>query len=69
MGQQLDLAKERLFDKDALGVSNIKLFPGSSRDTTPEQFAEEVNKAISEVEAGAFDQVDLDTGAKDGAKK
>jgi hypothetical protein len=60
MGQQLDLAKKRLFDKDALGVTNIKLFPGSSRDTTPEQFAEEINKAISQVEAGGYEDVNLD---------
>jgi len=60
MGQQLDLAKNRLFAEDALGVTNIKLFPGSNRDTSAEQFAEEINKAISQIEAGDFDEVDLD---------
>lgn len=60
MGQQLALAKSRLFDQDSLGVTNIKLFPGSHRDTTVEQFAEQVNKVISQLEAGDFDVVDLD---------
>lgn len=67
MAQQLDLAKKRLFDVDALGVTNIKLFPGSSRDTTPEQFAEEINKALSQLEAGEYSEVkieDLDADKK-----
>lgn len=61
MGQQLDLAKKRLFDKNALAATNIKLFPGSSRDTTAEQFAEQINKAISQLESGDFDEVDLES--------
>jgi hypothetical protein len=60
MGQHLDLAKKRLFDKDALGVTNIKLFPGSSRDTTPEQFAEEINKALSQLEAGEYSELKIE---------
>lgn len=56
----LGLALKRLFDADALNVSNIKIFPGSSRDTTAEQSAREINKVISNVEAGEFDVVDLD---------
>ncbi len=60
MGQQLGLAKSRLFDQDSLGVTNIKLFPGSNRDTTLEQFAEQINKAISQLDAGDYEIVDLD---------
>lgn len=59
MGQQLELAKKRLFDKDALAVTNLKLFPGSNRDTTADQFAEQINKAISQIESGDFDEVNL----------
>lgn len=59
MGQQLTLAKSRLFDADSLGVKNIKLFPGSNRDTTPEQFAEQINKVASQLDAGDFELVDL----------
>lgn len=64
MGQQLEVAKKRLFDEDALGATNIKLFPGTSRDTTPEQFAEEINKAISQIEAGDYEEVNLDKNGK-----
>jgi len=61
MGQQLELAKKRLFDKDALAVTNIKLFPGSSRDATANDFAEQINKAISQIESGDFVEVNLDS--------
>ena len=57
MGQQLDLAKSRLFDRDALAVKNVKLFPGSNRDTT----AEQINKTISQLESGDFDEVNLES--------
>lgn len=57
MGHQLELAKKRLFDQDALAVINIKLFPGTSRDTTAEQFAEQINKSLSQIEAGDFEDV------------
>lgn len=60
MGQHLDLAKKRLFDKDSLAVTNVKFFPGTSRDTTSEQLAEQVNKAISQIEAGDYEEVILD---------
>lgn len=58
MSQQLDLAKGRLFDADAFNVKNLKLFPGSSRDVTSEQFAEQINKSLSQISAGDFDVVD-----------
>lgn len=58
---QLALAKGRLFDSDAIGVTNLKLFPGTSRDTTAEQFAEQINKAISLMEAGEFEEVSAET--------
>jgi hypothetical protein len=51
---QLELAKKRLFDSDGLGVTNIKMFPGSSRDVTPEQIAEQINRALSQIETGDF---------------
>jgi hypothetical protein len=52
MGTQVQLAGKRLFDADALGVKNIKLFPGSSRDISAEQLAREINKVLSELAAG-----------------
>ena len=39
-------------------ASNVKLFPGSSRDATPDQMAGQVYKAIAQIEAGDYDLVD-----------
>lgn len=59
MGQQLDLAKKRLFDTDSLNVGNIKLYPGKNREKTPEQIAAAINKSISQIEAGNFEVVNI----------
>ncbi|WP_133248031.1 hypothetical protein [Comamonas sp. JNW] len=56
--QQLEIAKGRLFDIDSLGVTNLKLFPGTNRDASPELFAEQINKSLSQIENGDFDLVD-----------
>jgi hypothetical protein len=58
MGTQLELAKNRLFDVESLHASNVKLFPGSTRDLTAEQFGEQVYKAIAQIEAGDFEIVE-----------
>lgn len=58
MATQLETAKRRLFDKEALGADNVKFFPGSNRDSTPEQMAEQVNKAIAQIDAGDYELVD-----------
>ena len=55
MSNQVQLAGKRLFDADALGVKNIKLFPGSSRDISAEQLAREINKVLSELSAGDYE--------------
>jgi hypothetical protein len=60
MGTQVKLAANRLFDKDALAVTNIKLYPGTDRDTSAEQFAEQINKSLSQIEAGEFEAVEID---------
>lgn len=57
---QLQIAKGRLFDADALNVNNLKLFPGANRESTAEQFAEQINKALSQIEAGAYTEVPED---------
>lgn len=58
MGAQLDLAKTRLYDDASLKAGNIKLFPGTSRDTTAEQMAEQINKALSQISTGHFQLVE-----------
>lgn len=60
MGQHIELAKKRLYDADSLAATNVKLYPGTSRDTSAEQFAEQINKAISQIEAGDYEVVNLE---------
>lgn len=59
MTQPMELAKNRLFDADALDVKNINVFPGSNRDATPTQIAEQINRSLSQIEAGDFEIFDL----------
>jgi hypothetical protein len=58
MSQQLELAKGRLYGPDGLGVTNLKLFPGTRRDVTSDQVAEQINKSMSQISAGDFEDVD-----------
>jgi hypothetical protein len=58
MSTQMELAKSRLFGEGSLQVANIKLFPGSDRDSTPEQMAEQVKKSLAQIEAGDYELVD-----------
>lgn len=53
--EQLQIAKGRLFASDALRVTNLKLFPGNNRESSAEQFAEQINKALSQIEAGDYE--------------
>ncbi|PCI40337.1 MAG: hypothetical protein COB46_07055 [Rhodospirillaceae bacterium] len=55
MKTQIEVAQHRLFDQDALGADNVKLFPGSSRDASRELMAEQVNKALFQIETGDFE--------------
>lgn len=57
---ELEALKKRLFVDNA--VINIKFFPGTNRDATPEDFAREINKFFAEAENGddEFDVDDLD---------
>lgn len=58
MANQLDVAKHRLFDERTLNADNVKLYPGSSRDITPEQMAEQVVKAIAQIQAKDVEWID-----------
>lgn len=57
MATQIELAAARLFDKDALNVTNIKMFPGSSRDISAERLATEINQVLSNLAAGNLTEV------------
>jgi len=53
MGTSVDVAKNRLFGDGSLGVADIKLFPGTDRDVTPQGFAAEILRVIAEMEVEA----------------
>ncbi|HAE03232.1 MAG TPA: hypothetical protein DCL95_15890 [Rhodospirillaceae bacterium] len=55
MADQVSLAQNRLFGESGLKVKDVKLFPGSSRDVSEAQFATEINKVLSQLEAGDYD--------------
>ena len=58
MANHAEIAKNRLYGEGGLGVKDFKMFPGSDRDATSEDFAEQVNKALAQIEAGDYDEVD-----------
>ena len=47
---ELNALKKRLFE-DA-SVKNVKFFPGSNSEASPEEFAREINKFFAEAENG-----------------
>lgn len=52
--EALELAKYTLFDREAIGATNFKLYPGSSREASPAAVAEEINRSIADILAGNF---------------
>ena len=49
-------AQELLFGAHGLGASNFKMFPGFSREATPEMIAADVLAALEEVLSGAAEE-------------
>lgn len=58
MADQVQLAQNRLYGDSGLKITDIKLFPGSSRDVSKEEFAEQINKSLAQMEAGDYQLVD-----------
>lgn len=56
---EVEVAKRRLFDADALRISNIKIYPGTRREVSPEQMAGQLNRVLSQLEAGDYEVVTL----------
>ena len=54
---QLEQTKALLFGVGSMEVKNIKLFTGSDRDTTVEQFAEQISSSVAAMVAGDFEEV------------
>ncbi len=59
MQTQLEAAKQMLFGEGGLDVDNVKLYPGTERDVTPEQVAGQVNQALSQIASGDFEVMDV----------
>lgn len=60
--EQMQLAKTRFFSTDtadSLQVVNLKLFPGANREATAEDFANQINRSLSQIEAGEYEEVIL----------
>jgi hypothetical protein len=57
MTTQLEMAKHTLFDKNGLRAADIKLYPGTNRDATPEQMAAQVNRALAQLTSGDYEVV------------
>lgn len=49
----LEALKKRLYKDNS--VKNIKFFPGSESDATPEDYAREINKYFADAESGPVD--------------
>jgi hypothetical protein len=61
MSAEIDVAKHRLFDREGLAAMNVKLYPGEKRESTAEQMAEALNKALAQIDAGDYEDIsDLD---------
>lgn len=56
MATQMEMAKNRLFSDKGIAAKNVKLFPGSLRELTAEQIAEQINLALSQIEAGEAEE-------------
>jgi hypothetical protein len=57
MGNQIEIAKHRLFGDGGIDAGEFKIYPGTLRDITPEQIAEQINKSLSHIESGDFDDL------------
>lgn len=57
---EMDKAKRRLFDADGLAAKNVSVFLGTARDISAEQAAQQLNRGISQLEAGDYEEVLLE---------
>lgn len=54
---QLEMAQQALFGTDGLRVANVKLFPGSDRDITPERMAAQINQVLAELPDSDYENI------------
>ena len=60
MDTNIKKAQELIFGANGIGASNFKMFPGRSRDVTPDAVAAEILKALGEITSGTAKEVALD---------
>ena len=59
MQTQFEAAKHLLFSQEGLDVSNVKMFPGSDREVTPEQMSDQIVRAVAQINAGDYDVMEF----------
>lgn len=57
---EMDKAKRRLFDADGFAARHVSVFPGTARDVSAEQVARQINRGLSQLEAGEYEDAPLD---------
>ncbi len=60
MTYDVEVASNRLYGEGGIGVSDLKMFRGSSADVTPSDYAKEFNRAISQIENGDYEVVEYE---------
>lgn len=60
MTTQIELAANRLFGEGGLGCTKCSIFPGSNPNVTAEQIAAEINRSLSQIEAGDCEEVEIE---------
>lgn len=58
MGIEMEKAKQTLFGVGGMECSNIKIFPGTSREVTAEQIAEQINLSLQEIMDGKAELIE-----------
>lgn len=57
---EVEKLKERLYGEGGLGVTSFNIFPGTNPNVTAEEVAREVNHSLDQLEAGNFEEIDLE---------
>ena len=55
MDSKMEVAKHILFDETKLNVANVKLFPGTERDVSAGDMAQQITKALAQIDAGDYE--------------
>lgn len=59
MSTQVEMVSRKLFE-DGFSATNIKMYPGTDRETGAEQFAEQINKVLAQIKVGDYEIVNIE---------